>query len=69
MSQKVYRNIILSGTRPSSFHGTIDVYYYGNIIMNAQFIKNLNVDPEQDLVVVCGSCDAKKYRNFIKTNR
>lgn len=66
--QKIYRNIIITGSHPT-FRGKEDVYYCGNLITNAQFIKNLKIDQDQDLVIVCGTCAAKKYRNFIKVSR
>lgn len=62
-----YRNIFFHTTIPHCT-GHILVKYSGIMYTNAKQIKNLNdiYNPTQDLYVTCGSCAAKKYKQFLK---
>lgn len=54
-----------------SGNGNIDVYYYGRMFANAKQMKDFEkqYNSELDLCIVCDSCAAKKYRNFIKCTK
>ena len=66
---KVFRNIYFySQTMFKKGSGSIDIQYTGQIFNNAKNIKNFDTeyDKDQDLLIICDSCAAKKYRNITK---
>ena len=68
---KIYRNIYFYGSSMKSGRGNIDIQYYGHIFNNAKFIKDFDkrFDQNLDLQIICGTCAANKYRNFIKVTK
>lgn len=68
---KTYRNIYFYGSSITQGNGHIDVFYSGFIFNNAKQIKNFSdtYDETKDLLIVCGSCAAKKYGKFIKVKK
>ena len=66
---KVYRNIYFYGYKIiKQGTGYIDIQYTGQIFNNAKNIKNFEqeFDSEQDLLITCDSCAAKKYKSITK---
>lgn len=67
----VYRNVYFVGNAIRTGSGKVDLLYYGQIFSNAKNIKNFSskFDKSLDILIECGDCAKKKYKNLIKVSK